>query len=54
MNKRPEASGHHATYGGQEKPFLTYGGDMFYLTYETLLGGMSVKWQNGTNRQIDR
>jgi hypothetical protein len=39
---------------GQEKTCLTYGGDMFYLTDETRLGGMSVKWQNGTDRQIDR
>jgi hypothetical protein len=39
---------------GQEKDCLTYGGDMFYLTDETHLGGMSIKWQNGTDRSIDR
>jgi hypothetical protein len=27
---------------------------MFYLTDETRLGGMIVKWQNSTDRQIDR
>jgi hypothetical protein len=27
---------------------------MFYLKDETCLGGMSVKWKNGTDRQIDR
>jgi hypothetical protein len=54
-NKRPEACGHHATYGDRRRiVLLTYGGDMFYLTDETRLGGMSVKWQNGADRSIDR
>jgi hypothetical protein len=28
-------------------------GDMSFLMEETYLGGMSIKWQNSTDQQID-
>jgi hypothetical protein len=45
----PEASGHHTTEGRRGRHVLLKGGDM----EETHLGGISIKWQNGTDGHID-